>query len=88
MLGPGEVDRIWSRHLVNCALLTSLLPESGSVCDLGSGAGLPGVVLAIARPDLSIVLLEPLLRRTVFLQEVVDDLGLRNVTVVRKRAED
>ncbi len=88
LMGPGEVDRIWSRHLVNCALLEPLLPASGTICDLGSGAGLPGVVLAIARPDLSIVLLEPLLRRAAFLQEVVDGLALKNVTVVRDRAED
>ncbi|MFL6288202.1 MAG: 16S rRNA (guanine(527)-N(7))-methyltransferase RsmG, partial [Actinomycetes bacterium] len=88
LLGPGEADRIWTRHLVNCALLLPLLPASGTICDLGSGAGLPGVVLAIARRDLSIVLLEPLLRRAVFLEEVVDDLALKNVTVVRDRAED
>ncbi|MFL6178830.1 MAG: RsmG family class I SAM-dependent methyltransferase, partial [Actinomycetes bacterium] len=67
LLGPGEAGRIWTRHLINCALLLPLLPASGTICDLGSGAGLPGVVLAIARRDLSIVLLEPLLRRAVFL---------------------
>jgi 16S rRNA (guanine527-N7)-methyltransferase len=88
IIGPGEVDRIWSRHLVNCALLTPLLPKSGRVCDLGSGAGLPGVVLGVLRPDLAIVLLEPLLRRSTFLQEVIDDLDLNNVRVVRDRAED
>ena len=57
LLGPGEADRIWTRHLINCALLEPLIPESGTMCDLGSGAGLPGVVLAIARRDLSVVLL-------------------------------
>ena len=88
LLGPGEADRIWTRHLINCAVLEPLLPESGTMCDLGSGAGLPGVVLAIARRELSVVLLEPLLRRATFLQQVVDDLQLSNVTVVRDRAED
>jgi 16S rRNA (guanine527-N7)-methyltransferase len=87
LIGPREVDRLWSRHLVNSALLLPLLPATGSVCDLGSGAGLPGMVLAAARPDLAFVLLEPLLRRTTFLTEVVGDLDLRNVVVVRDRAE-
>jgi 16S rRNA (guanine527-N7)-methyltransferase len=87
LLGPREVERIWTRHLINSALLVPLLPTSGSVCDLGSGAGLPGVVVAAARPDTSVVLLEPLLRRTTFLTEVAADLGLANVQVVRDRAE-
>jgi 16S rRNA (guanine527-N7)-methyltransferase len=88
LLGPREVDRIWNRHLVNCGLLAPLLPREGSVCDVGSGAGLPGIVVAVLRPSLDLVLLEPLLRRATFLQEVVDDLDLANVTVVRDRAED
>lgn len=88
LLGPREVDRIWPRHLLNCAVLEPHLPGQGSTCDLGSGAGLPGLVLALLRPTQPIVLLEPLLRRATFLQEVVADLGLSSVTVVRERAEE
>jgi 16S rRNA (guanine527-N7)-methyltransferase len=88
LLGPREADRVWDRHLLNCAALARWLPEQGRVVDLGSGAGLPGVVVAILRPDLDVVLLEPLLRRSTFLREVVDDLELANTTVVRERAED
>lgn len=88
LIGPREGPRIWGRHLLNCAVLTSLLPDGSDVCDLGSGAGLPGVVLAIRRPDLEVTLVEPLLRRTAFLDEVVDRLQLANVEVVRARAEE
>ena len=88
LLGPREADRIWERHLINCAALQPLLPATGVVCDVGSGAGLPGLVLAIQCPDHQFVLLEPLLRRATFLTEVAADLGLDNVTVVRDRAED
>jgi len=88
LIGPREVPRLWERHLVNCALAAEAIPQGADVCDIGSGAGLPGVVLAICRPDLSVTLVEPLLRRTVFLDEVVEALGLRNVEVVRARAED
>ena len=88
LVGPREQDRIWDRHLLNSAALAPLLPGTGSVLDVGSGAGLPGVPLALARPDLAVVLLEPLLRRATFLQEVVADLGLHNVRVRRARAED
>jgi 16S rRNA (guanine527-N7)-methyltransferase len=89
LLGPREADRIWSRHVVNCAVLEGFLPAgSHSLCDLGSGAGLPGVVLGVMRPQVEIVLLEPLLRRSTFLREVTDDLGLANVRVVRARAEE
>ncbi len=88
LIGPREAPRIWERHLLNCAGLTELLPEGAAVLDLGAGAGLPGLVLAALRPDLEIILLEPLLRRAVFLQEAVDNLGLAQVTVVRARAED
>jgi 16S rRNA (guanine527-N7)-methyltransferase len=88
LLGPREADRIWERHVINCAALQPLLPATGVVCDVGSGAGLPGLVLAIQCPNLQFVLLEPLLRRATFLTEVAADLGLDNVTVVRDRAED
>ena len=88
LLGPREADRLWERHLLNCLPLGELIPTAVSVADIGSGAGLPGVVLAIARPDLRITLVEPLLRRATFLSEVVDIVGLPNVEVVRSRAED
>jgi 16S rRNA (guanine527-N7)-methyltransferase len=88
LLGPREVDRLWERHLLNSAALRDWLPETGVVLDLGSGAGLPGVVVALLRPDLTVVLLEPLLRRASFLSEVVADLALPSTTVVRARAED
>ena len=87
LTGPREAPRLWERHLLNCALLADLVPPGASVADLGSGAGLPGLVLAIARPDLRVTLVEPLLRRTTFLEEVVADLGLDGVEVVRGRAE-
>ncbi|MEX0429587.1 16S rRNA (guanine(527)-N(7))-methyltransferase RsmG [Nocardioides sp. DS6] len=87
LIGPREVARLWDRHLLNCAVLTELLPHDASVADVGSGAGLPGLVVAIARPDLRVTLIEPLLRRTTFLNEVAADLGLENVTVVRGRAD-
>lgn len=87
LIGPREVPRLWDRHILNCAVLASALPESGTVADIGSGAGLPGLVVAIARPNLEVTLVEPLLRRTTFLSEVVDDLGLANVEVVRGRAD-
>ena len=76
LIGPRECARLWDRHLLNCAVLEELIPSGASVCDIGSGAGLPGLVLAIARPDLAVTLVEPLLRRTTFLEEVVADLGL------------
>jgi 16S rRNA (guanine527-N7)-methyltransferase len=79
---------LWERHLLNCAVLTDLLAPGADVCDIGSGAGLPGLVLAIRRPDLRVTLVEPLLRRATFLAEVVDRLGLDSVEVVRSRAEE
>ncbi|PVC84183.1 16S rRNA (guanine(527)-N(7))-methyltransferase RsmG [Streptomyces sp. CS131] len=88
LIGPREVPRLWERHLLNCAVLAEVVPEGVTVCDVGSGAGLPGIPLALVRPDLKITLLEPLLRRTNFLQEVVELLGLDHVTVVRGRAEE
>jgi 16S rRNA (guanine527-N7)-methyltransferase len=88
LIGPREVPRLWERHLLNCAVITELMTEGSSVCDIGSGAGLPGIVLAIRRPDLSVTLLEPLLRRTTFLELAVTRLGLDNVTVHRGRAEE
>jgi 16S rRNA (guanine527-N7)-methyltransferase len=87
LLGPREVDRIWERHLLNSAAVGELLGQGERVVDIGSGAGLPGIPLAIARPDLEVVLLEPLLRRSEFLKEAVADLGL-SVEVVRGRAEE
>ncbi|MGZ4426990.1 MAG: 16S rRNA (guanine(527)-N(7))-methyltransferase RsmG [Nocardioidaceae bacterium] len=88
LIGPREAPRIWERHLVNCALLGTAIEAGVDVCDIGSGAGLPGLVLAIRRPDLKVTLVEPLLRRTTFLEEAVDNLGLPNVDVVRGRAEE
>jgi 16S rRNA (guanine527-N7)-methyltransferase len=88
LIGPRETSRLWDRHLVNCALVADLVPERGELVDIGSGAGLPGIVLAMLRPSLHVVLLEPLLRRAVFLQECVSTLDLPNATVVRARAEE
>jgi 16S rRNA (guanine527-N7)-methyltransferase len=88
LIGPRETERLWERHLLNCAVVAELLPEQGSLVDIGSGAGLPGVVLAMLRPSLDVILLEPLLRRSVFLEECVAELGLANTTVLRARAED
>jgi 16S rRNA (guanine527-N7)-methyltransferase len=88
LIGPREVPRLWERHLLNCAALTIALSDGERVADVGSGAGLPGLVVAILRADLEVVLLEPLLRRTVFLEEMVAALGLTNVTVRRARAQD
>jgi 16S rRNA (guanine527-N7)-methyltransferase len=88
LLGPREVTRLWDRHLLNCAQIASAFAPAVRVCDVGSGAGLPGVVLALLRPDLEVTLLEPLLRRTRFLDEVVTELALPHVQVVRGRAEE
>lgn len=89
LIGPRETDRLWDRHLLNCAVVGELLAPGERVVDVGSGAGLPGIPLALARPDCTYVLLEPLLRRATFLAEVVADLGLGDrVTVVRARAEE
>jgi 16S rRNA (guanine527-N7)-methyltransferase len=88
LLGPRETARIWDRHLLNCAALSELIPRGASIVDVGSGAGLPGIVLAVARPDLTVVLVEPLARRTAFLTEVVNRLDLTGATVRRARAEE
>jgi 16S rRNA (guanine527-N7)-methyltransferase len=87
LIGPREVDRLWDRHLLNSVAIAECVPEGSSVVDVGSGAGLPGIPLAIARPDLRVVLLEPRARRVAWLEEVVAELDLK-VTVVRGRAEE
>jgi 16S rRNA (guanine527-N7)-methyltransferase len=88
LLGPREVPRMWERHLLNCAVVAGLVPASADVVDIGSGAGLPGLVIAMLRPGARMTLLEPMLRRTTFLEECVAELGLGNVVVCRGRAED
>lgn len=87
LIGPREIPRLWSRHVLNCAVIETAIAMDSHVADVGSGAGLPGLCLAIARPDLELTLIEPLERRVIWLQEVVDDLGLDNVTIMRTRAE-
>lgn len=87
LIGPLELPRLWTRHILNSAIVAPLL-RPGRVGDVGSGAGLPGLVLAIARPDVSFMLIEPMERRVAWLQEQVDDLALTNVDVVRARAEE
>lgn len=88
LIGPREVDRLWERHILNSVALADLIPQGSRVVDVGSGAGLPGIPLAILRPDLEMTLLEPLLRRFGFLTHTVEDLGITHaVRVVRARAE-
>lgn len=87
LLGPRELPRLWDRHVLNCAVVGELIPAHARVADVGSGAGLPGLALAIARPDAWFVLIEPLERRVNWLREVTDDLGLNNVEIFRGRAE-
>lgn len=87
LLGPREIPRLWDRHILNCAALAELIESDARVVDIGSGAGLPGIPLAIARPDLRVTLVEPMLRRTQFLEETVAALGIP-MTVVRGRADD
>jgi 16S rRNA (guanine527-N7)-methyltransferase len=89
LIGPREADRLWDRHILNSVAMSDLVPDGSSLVDVGSGAGLPGIPLAIRRPDLRVTLLEPLLRRATFLSEAVTELGLDDrVRVVRARAED
>lgn len=87
LIGPREVPRLWERHVLNCAVVEEFIEDGARVADVGSGAGLPGLCLAIARPDLKLTLIEPLERRVIWLTEVVDDLGLDNVEILRSRAE-
>jgi 16S rRNA (guanine527-N7)-methyltransferase len=88
LIGPREVSRLWERHLLNSAAVVPYLPESGVLVDVGSGAGLPGIVVAMMRPRLEVVLIEPMERRTTWLDEVVDRFGLATVQVKRGRAEE
>jgi 16S rRNA (guanine527-N7)-methyltransferase len=88
VIGPREPARLWTRHLLNSAALAEFVPAGADVVDVGSGAGLPGIPLALARPDLHITLLEPMARRVSFLDQVVAELGLATVQVRRGRAED
>jgi len=88
IIGPAEAGRIWQRHLVNCAVVADLIPRPASLLDLGSGAGLPGIVLAMLLPDVTVTLLEPMARRVEFLTECVTALELPNVLVRRGRGED
>ena len=89
LIGPREVPRLWDRHLLNCAVVAELIEgRGGTLVDIGSGAGLPGVVLAMVRPDLTVILLEPMERRCRFLAGCVAELGLSNASVLRGRAED
>lgn len=88
LIGPREVPRLWPRHLLNCAVLTELIGPGTHVADLGSGAGLPGIALAVRRADVHVVLIEPLLRRAEWLRMVVSDLGLEAVQVYRARADE
>ena len=88
LIGPREAGRLWPRHLLNCAAVAALIPRGSHVLDLGSGAGLPGIVLAIARPDLTITLVEPMQRRITFLDEVRSDLSLAGVEIRRARADE
>lgn len=88
LVGPREVSRLWERHLLNSAAVVPFLPQEGTIVDVGSGAGLPGVVVAAMRPDQSVVLLEPMERRVDWLREVASRLELGNVEVVRGRAPE
>ena len=88
LLGPRELPRIWSRHVINSGLLAELVPDGTKVVDVGSGAGLPGIPMAIAQPNAHFTLVEPMERRSSWLEEVIKDLGLGNVAVVRARAEE
>jgi len=86
LIGPKEGERIWQRHIANCIPITTLIPNGVRVADIGSGAGLPGIVIALARPDLKLTLIEPLSRRVDFLNEVIKELGL-SIEVIRARSE-
>ena len=88
LIGPREVARLWERHILNSAAVTRYLDDARSVADIGSGAGLPGIVMAIQRPDVEFHLIEPMERRTAWLEEIVETLALENVLVKRGRAEE
>lgn len=88
LLGPRELPRLWTRHILNSAVVAELIPEGKTVADIGSGAGLPGIPLAIARPNNHFTLIEPMERRSDWLREIVQELGLTNVNVLRARAEE
>ena len=88
LLGPREVPRLWTRHVLNCAAVADLVPRPSALIDLGSGAGLPGIVLALLLPDVQVTLLERMERRSLFLDECVQELGLRNARVYRATAEE
>lgn len=87
LLGPREIPKMWDRHVLNCAVVQELIPQGAVVADVGSGAGLPGLALAITRPDVQFVLIEPLERRVDWLNMVIEDLELENVDVLRARSE-
>lgn len=88
LVGPREMERLWSRHAVNSAAVLPFLPRSGQVLDIGSGAGLPGIIIAICRPDLDVHLAEPMARRCEWLSDVIEEIGLDNVTLHQARAEE
>jgi 16S rRNA (guanine527-N7)-methyltransferase len=88
LLGPREMPRLWSRHILNSAVVAELVPPGKTVCDIGSGAGLPGIPMAIVLPDTFFTLIEPMERRSDWLISVIDELGLKNVEVIRARAEE
>ena len=88
LLGPRELDKIWSRHILNSAVVAELIKPGDLVADVGSGAGLPGIPMAIAAPESNFVLIEPMERRASWLQEMVGELDLENVEVIRARAEE
>ncbi|MBO0814777.1 MAG: 16S rRNA (guanine(527)-N(7))-methyltransferase RsmG [Actinobacteria bacterium] len=88
LIGPREVPRVWDRHILNSAAIADLVPRPSALIDLGSGAGLPGIVLALLLPDVSVTLLERMARRTEFLRECMRELGLANVEVVEAQAEE
>ncbi|MEY3496943.1 MAG: hypothetical protein RJA80_1166 [Actinomycetota bacterium] len=88
LLGPREVDRIWDRHILNCAAISELITDGQSIIDIGSGAGLPGLVLAILNPQSKVTLIEPMQRRSDFLTNTVKKLDLKNVSILKDRAEN
>ncbi len=88
LLGPREMPKLWTRHILNSAVVAEILDAGQNVADVGSGAGLPGIPMAIVRPDVQFVLIEPMERRANWLVSIVDELGIKNVRVIRARAEE